>query len=185
MKKKECLIRNPSIYNIICWFAGPMGQTTRRPCFWCSKYFFFIESCKILCKTLSIYISYKITKIRIKSFECPKSIRKFEKKVLGTSDTWSMSRLSDRSSKPAYYIVDCRISERCNALRRHIDFFVFIYKNPKLREPKLCCYMQNAGGFCMIDSMKDLGHFYRFILLKNSSFFDVNISIHVFVACSW
>ena len=34
----------------------------------------------------------------------------------------------------------------------------------------------------MNDSMKDLGHFYRFILLKNSSFFDVHISTHVFVA---
>ena len=60
--------------------------------------------------------------------------------------------------------------------------FVFIYENPKLREPKLCCYMQNAGGFCMNDSMKDLGHFYRFILLKNLSFLDVRISTHEFVA---
>ena len=23
--------KNPSIYNIIRWFAGPMGQTTRQP----------------------------------------------------------------------------------------------------------------------------------------------------------
>ena len=23
--------KNPTIYNIICWFAGPMGQTTLRP----------------------------------------------------------------------------------------------------------------------------------------------------------
>ena len=28
---------NPSIYNIIFWFAGPMGQTTRQPSVWCSK----------------------------------------------------------------------------------------------------------------------------------------------------
>ena len=31
-------------------------------------------------------------------------------KKLGTSDTWSMSRSSQRPSKPAYYIEDCRIS---------------------------------------------------------------------------
>ena len=33
-------IWNWSIYNIIRWFAGPMGQTTRGPSFWHSKYFF-------------------------------------------------------------------------------------------------------------------------------------------------
>ena len=26
-----CMCCNPSIYNIIRWFAGPMGQMTRRP----------------------------------------------------------------------------------------------------------------------------------------------------------
>ena len=35
---------NPTIYNIICWFAGLMGQMTRRPCVWHSKYYFFIIS---------------------------------------------------------------------------------------------------------------------------------------------
>ena len=29
--------------------------------------------------------------------------------ILGTSDAWSMSHLSQRPSKPAYYIEDCRI----------------------------------------------------------------------------
>ena len=29
--------------------------------------------------------------------------------MLGTSDTWSMSRWSQRPSNPAYYIEDCRI----------------------------------------------------------------------------
>ena len=29
--------------------------------------------------------------------------------MLGTSDDWSMSHLSKRTSKPANYIVDCRI----------------------------------------------------------------------------
>ena len=30
-------------------------------------------------------------------------------KILGTSDACSMSRLSQGATKPAYYIVDCRI----------------------------------------------------------------------------
>ena len=47
--------------------------------------------------------------MKLKSFECPKSIRYYEKKILGTSDASSMSRLSHRPSEPAFYIVDCRI----------------------------------------------------------------------------
>ena len=37
-------------------------------------------------------------------FECLKSIRNYEKKMLGTSDAWSMSRSSQQPSDPAYYI---------------------------------------------------------------------------------
>ena len=49
--------------------------------------------------------------MKIKSFQCPKSIRNYEKKILGTSDSWSPSRLSHRPSEPAYHIVDCQISK--------------------------------------------------------------------------
>ena len=49
--------------------------------------------------------------MKIKSFECPKSIKNYKAKILGTSNAWLMSRLSHRPSKPAYYIVDCRILE--------------------------------------------------------------------------
>ena len=48
---------------IICWSAGPMGQSTCRPSVWCSKYYsFFIKSCKVLCKNsfnLCLYIFLK------------------------------------------------------------------------------------------------------------------------------
>ena len=47
--------------------------------------------------------------MKIKSFECPKSIRNYEKKILGMSDAWWMSHLSHRPCEPAYYIVDCWI----------------------------------------------------------------------------
>ena len=48
-------------------------------------------------------------KIKIKSFECLKSIRNYTKMMLGTSDNWSMSRLSQRATEPAYCVVDCQI----------------------------------------------------------------------------
>ena len=63
-------------------------------------------------QSVSIYFLfiYKFTKIEIKSFECPKSIRNYEKKVmLGTSDAWSTSRSSHQPSEPVYYIEDCQI----------------------------------------------------------------------------
>ena len=40
-----------------------------------------------------------------------------KKKMLGTSDTWSTSHLSQETSKQVYYIVDCRILE-CAWLKR-------------------------------------------------------------------
>ena len=36
-----------------------------------------------------------------------------KKIMLGTSDTWSMSRSSQRPNEPAYYIEDCRILTDC------------------------------------------------------------------------
>ena len=49
--------------------------------------------------------------MKIKSFECPKYVRNYEKKViLETSDAWSTSHLFQQPSEPEYYIVDCRIS---------------------------------------------------------------------------
>jgi hypothetical protein len=58
---------------------------------------------KSFSKIVSIYLFIK----KIKNFECSKSIRNNEKKMmLGTSDAWSMSLLSRHSSEPAYYIVD-------------------------------------------------------------------------------
>ena len=43
--------------------------------------------------------------------------RNYEKEIiLGTSDTWSMSRLSDQPSNQVYYIEDCRISGKAGQL---------------------------------------------------------------------
>ena len=57
---------------------------------------------KFFAKIISIYILtfHNFTKIKIKNFECHKSIRNYEKKMmLGTLDAWLMS-----------CIEDCRIS---------------------------------------------------------------------------
>ena len=53
---------------------------------------------------------YNFTKTKIMSFECPKSIKNNEKRILGMPDAWSTSRLSHQPREPAYIIVDCRFS---------------------------------------------------------------------------
>ena len=40
-EEAKCTFINPTIYNIICWFAGPMGTTTCWSGVWRSEYFFF------------------------------------------------------------------------------------------------------------------------------------------------
>ena len=45
---------NPSIYNMIRWVTW----TYRRPSVWCSKYVFFMISCKIFCKNSLNLFSY-------------------------------------------------------------------------------------------------------------------------------
>ena len=52
---------------------------------------FFIKSCKILFQFLFL-LFYKITKMKIKYFECPKSIRTYEKE-----NTWKIRCLVDES----------------------------------------------------------------------------------------
>ena len=81
------LTKNPSIYNIVCWADGTNDSSTKRLVF-------------------QVLFVYKITKMKIESFESPNSIRNY--KIFGWSVAWSTSRLSHLPSKPAYYIVDCR-----------------------------------------------------------------------------
>ena len=47
---------NLTIFNIIRWVAGSMGQTTHRPSIWCSKYYFFSWFlAEFFAKIVSIY----------------------------------------------------------------------------------------------------------------------------------
>ena len=59
-----------------------LTEKLHRPSVWCSKY----------------YVFYNFTKIKIKSFELPKSIRNYEK-----NNAWLMSRLSHQPSKPGIF----------------------------------------------------------------------------------
>ena len=84
-------------YNMLLrWDAGTKDSSTKRLMF--KVLFFFMISCRILCKNaLNLFVS----KIKVKSSECPKSIKSLKKIILGTSDAWSMIRLSNRPSDPA------------------------------------------------------------------------------------
>ena len=67
--------------------------------------FFFMISCRILCKnTFNLFVHFfkKNTKLKVKSFECPKSTNSLKKIILGTSDAWSTLRLSNWPSDPAW-----------------------------------------------------------------------------------
>ena len=94
-------------YNtLVCWFAGTNDSSTK---LWCSKYYLiFTISCKILCKITSIYFC-KFTKMKIKSFECPISIRNYEK-----NDALNIRCLVDESFVPATQrtsVLYCRLSD--------------------------------------------------------------------------
>ena len=86
------------IFNIIRWFAGSLGQMTHQPSIWCSKYYFFHDFLQnSLQKSFQfIFYFYKFTKIKIKSFVCPKSIRNYEK-----NNAWNIRCLVDELFVPS------------------------------------------------------------------------------------
>ena len=90
-------------YNtLVCWANGTKVLSTKRLMF--QELFFFHKILQIsLQKPFQFFFSflYKITKMKMKSFECPKSIKSINKIILGTSDTWSTIRLSRCPSNPA------------------------------------------------------------------------------------
>ena len=95
--------------NIIRWVAWTMGQMNRRPSVWCSNcYFFSWFLAKFFAKILSIYFLiffYKITKIEIKSFECPKSINNYEK-----NNAWNIRQFFDESFVPSTQCIILKIT---------------------------------------------------------------------------
>ena len=90
------------------WVSGTVDSSTKRLMFF-SEFLskFFAKMFQFI-----FLFSYNFTKIKIKSFECPKSIKNYEK-----SNAWNIKRLVDESfvpsthrpSEPLYYIEDCWI----------------------------------------------------------------------------
>ena len=65
-----------------CLDDGTIESATKR--LMIQVLFFFIKSCKIILQKpfqfIFLFFLYKFKRIRLKSFECPKSIRNYEKK---------------------------------------------------------------------------------------------------------
>ena len=105
-------------YNtLVRWADGTNDSSTKRLMF--QVLFFFIKSCKILCKNpfnLFFLFFYKITKMKIKSFECPKSIRNYEKKYRRLVDELFVPSAQGSS------VLYCRLSDFTTSPR------VLIYK---------------------------------------------------------
>ena len=84
-------------YNtLVRWFAGTNDSSTKCPMFQVLFFFIFFSYflAEFFTKIVSIYFFffYKFTKIKIKSFECPKSIRNYKK-----NNAWNITRLVDES----------------------------------------------------------------------------------------
>ena len=77
-------------YNTLgCWVAGTNDSSTKRLIF--QVLFFFIISCKILCKN-HFNLFYNFIKVKIKSFECPNFMR---------NNAWNNRLLVDESFVPS------------------------------------------------------------------------------------
>ena len=91
-------------YNMLIRLAnGTNDSSTKRLMF--QVLFFFIKSCKILCKNLFIHflLFYKDKKMKVESFECPKSIRNYEKKY------WERQTLVPSAQQSS--VLYCRLSD--------------------------------------------------------------------------
>ena len=128
-----------TLYNIIRWFTEPMGQKTRRPSIWRSKYFFFTISYRLVAfKILYFHFCNFIKKINWKDF-CKEFCKKSWKKIiLEKSDAWLTIRLSHRPRDPAYYIVNWRIFDaKFKSLKRYVDFSKNQRTQPSMKSPNI------------------------------------------------
>ena len=66
-------------YNLLVRRANGTTDSSTKRLMLQVLFFFLIKSCKILCKNPLNLFFYKMTKMKIKSFECPKSINDYEK----------------------------------------------------------------------------------------------------------
>ena len=93
---------------LVCWDKWIVNQASDVP----SIIMFFMISCKIRCRNgfnLFFCFFHEFTKIEIKSYVCSKSIRNLKKKMLGTSDAWSMVHLSQQTSVSYSRLTDLKL----------------------------------------------------------------------------
>ena len=98
--------------------------------------FFFIISCKILCENCFNLFSYKFTKIKRKSFECPKSMRNYRK-----NNAWNIRHLVDKSfvlANQRIILSDFKI--QCSTVKSILE--------QNLKPSKVCkiCYLTRLCG---------------------------------------
>ena len=77
--------------------------------------------------------------------------------MLGTSDAWSMSHLSQQTSKkPAYYVVDCRISVLCWLLLNieWVENTLFNYHEIQIFLPVISKVMVHTKTQASLDHLK-------------------------------
>ena len=129
-------------YNMLGrWVDGIIVSLTK--CLIFQVLFFFMISCKILCKNpfnLFSYLFYKITKIEIKSFECLKVYKKYKK-----NNTWNIRLLVDDSFVPSYKqpsVIDWRIF----GLKTNAKHLSWLAEN--------VCYAANAPEKKMTNSLR-------------------------------
>ena len=123
----------PSIYNILHWVAWMMGQTNHQPIVWCSKYYICI-----------LFIGWGHSKLFVFSFvNIYKKIKKyieivFAKKfwrnhenwiILGTSDTWLTSHLSQQTSVSYCRLSDFSICYNSESSTKHYNILVGVSRN--------------------------------------------------------
>ena len=107
--------------------------------------FFLIISCKVLCKNCLNLFFYKFTKIKIKSFECPKSIRNYIK-----NNARNIRHLVDESFVPANQrtsVLYYRLSDFMSPLKWFVNQDLLLWSHSNLT------YLQGAGhSYLGVDS---------------------------------
>ena len=130
---------NTSIYNIISWFAGPMGQTNHWASVWCSKYFFSIASYRLRAlKNLYFYFCNFIKKIKKKNWN--DFCRELCKILWKNNNTWNVRQLVDKLFVP--------LAQRTNVLYCRLTNFTSIslsrsiFNSRLLKSPAQLCVPQ-------------------------------------------
>ena len=112
--KQRAIRSNKLQYNTLAWWLDETNDSTNKRLMFQALIHFSLISCKILCKNsfnLFSHFFYNFLNLKIKSFECHKSISNYIYKriMLGTSNTWLISSSPQQATEPPNYIVDCRI----------------------------------------------------------------------------